>query len=220
LAVLRALLDHLHDGEGAVVLIAGVSGIGKTTIVDVLRSEAVDRGAQILIGGCYDLMDTPPYGPWLEAAQSAAFSDTGVAALPLLITHPDRPRTAGDQAATVRNCLASVARRCSLLVILEDLHWADSASVELLRGLSRYAAALPMLLVATYRTEDVGKQHSLFSIAPLIVREADAVRLDLGALDDASVNLLVESRYALRPTDRERLEISPGAGARESLLLA
>jgi predicted ATPase len=110
-----------------VVLIAGATGIGKTTKVNVLRGEATHRGAQILIGGCYDLMDIPPYGPWLEVARSATFSDTGFAALPLRITHPDRPRTTADQAAFARDCLASIAQTCTLLVILEDLHWADSA---------------------------------------------------------------------------------------------
>jgi DNA-binding CsgD family transcriptional regulator len=205
LAVLRVLLDRLHDGEGAVVLIAGASGIGKTTLVELLRSEAADRGARILIGGCYDLMDTPPYGPWLEMAESAALSESGFGALPLLISRQDRPRTAENQAAFVRDCLASVAQKRPLLVILEDLHWADPASVDLFRSLSRHAVAVPMLLVATYRTEDVGEHDSLYSIVPLIVREAHAVRLDLEALDDGSVSLLVQSRYSLATSDRGRL---------------
>jgi predicted ATPase len=177
LAVLRALLDRLLTGEGAVVLIGGVSGIGKTALVDVLRSEASALDAQILTGACYDLMDTPPYGPWLEVATSTEVTSAGLTVVQQLLTHPERHDTQASFFSAVRDCFASVARDRPSVVILEDLHWADSASLELLRGLSRHAAALRVLLVATYRTEDVAGHAGLYATLPLIIREARATRI-------------------------------------------
>jgi DNA-binding CsgD family transcriptional regulator len=207
LVVLRALLDRLFVGDGAVVLIGGVSGIGKTALVDVLRSEAAGLDAQILMGACYDLMDTPPYGPWLEVAASTGVTNLGTV-LRQLLTRPERDGAGSSQAAffsAVRDCFANVARGRPTVVILEDLHWADSASVELLRGFSRHAVALPMLLVATYRTEDVAGHDGLYATLPLIVREARATRIDLRPLEDQDVGMLVRSRYALPSSDQVRL---------------
>jgi DNA-binding CsgD family transcriptional regulator len=201
LTALRASLHRLLAGEGAVVLIGGVSGIGKTALVDVLRSEASGLDAQILTGACYDLMDTPPYGPWLEVATSAEATSVGLTVLQQLLTHPE----GHDTQASVRECFASVARNRPTLVILEDFHWADSASVELLRGLSRHAAALRMLLVTTYRTEDVAGHAGLYATLPLIIREGRAVRIELRPLEDQDVGLLVRSRYVLPSSDQLRL---------------
>jgi DNA-binding CsgD family transcriptional regulator len=208
LAVLRALLDRLLVGDGAVVLIGGVSGIGKTALVDVLRSEASGLDAQILSGACYDLMDTPPYGPWLEVAASAEVAGLGLTVLQQLLTHPARHGPGNTQVSffsAVRDSFASVARDRPTVVILEDLHWADSASVELLRGLSRHAAMLRILLVATYRTEDVAGHAGLYATLPLIIREARATRIDVRPLEDQDVGVLLQSRYALPSSDLARL---------------
>jgi predicted ATPase len=64
---LRRLLDTAMDGRGQLVLLGGEAGVGKTTIAEALCREAADRGALTLTGRCYDLTDTPPYGPWTDA---------------------------------------------------------------------------------------------------------------------------------------------------------
>jgi predicted ATPase len=62
-AVLRQHLDAALDGRGSLVLIGGEAGIGKTTLAEALCQEATERGAVLLVGRCYDLTETPPYGP-------------------------------------------------------------------------------------------------------------------------------------------------------------
>ena len=72
LALLREQLAAALAGEGSLVLIGGEAGIGKTALAEALAVEAMARGAVVLVGRCYDLAETPPYGPWAEALARAA----------------------------------------------------------------------------------------------------------------------------------------------------
>ncbi|MGN6809334.1 MAG: ATP-binding protein, partial [Thermomicrobiales bacterium] len=67
LALLRERFAAAQGGRGSLVLIGGEAGIGKTVLAEALATEASERGALVLIGRCYDLSETPPYGPWTEA---------------------------------------------------------------------------------------------------------------------------------------------------------
>src|SRR5262245_8619977 len=66
LAALREALAAALAGRGALVLIGGEAGIGKTTLAEWALAEAASQGALVLVGRCYDLSETPPYGPWVE----------------------------------------------------------------------------------------------------------------------------------------------------------
>ncbi|HEU5330605.1 MAG TPA: ATP-binding protein, partial [Thermomicrobiales bacterium] len=70
-AALREALDAALAGRGALVLIAGEAGIGKTALAEWALAEAAAQGALVLVGRCYDLSETPPYGPWREALAHA-----------------------------------------------------------------------------------------------------------------------------------------------------
>ncbi|MDQ6602550.1 MAG: ATP-binding protein, partial [Chloroflexota bacterium] len=65
--VLRARLAAATDGHGSLVLIGGEAGVGKTALAEALCAEAQQHGALVLVGRCYDLSETPPFGPWTEA---------------------------------------------------------------------------------------------------------------------------------------------------------
>src|ERR1700731_632723 len=65
-AALRECVERVQQGRGRLVLIGGEAGIGKTALVGVLAREAEARSAVVLVGHCYDLTETPPYGPWSE----------------------------------------------------------------------------------------------------------------------------------------------------------
>src|SRR5206468_2962214 len=80
---------------------------------------------------------------------------------------------------------------------LDDLHWADPASLDLLRALARQAPGLPLLLLATYRADELTRRHPLYQLLPTLVREARAMQLDLRALPGEAVRNLVRDRYAL-----------------------
>src|SRR5262245_49784167 len=115
-AVLREYLDAAPAGRGALVLVGGEAGIGKTALAEWLLAEAAGQGALVLVGRCYDLAETPPYGPWLELLghyrpradlplRPTAFADRG------------RVGESTSQAALVRQVqdfLAAVAARCPL----------------------------------------------------------------------------------------------------------
>src|SRR3954452_16922668 len=66
LAILRARYTAARAGNGNLVLVDGEAGIGKTALAEALCREAADQGCLVLVGRCYDLTDTPPYGPFLE----------------------------------------------------------------------------------------------------------------------------------------------------------
>jgi DNA-binding CsgD family transcriptional regulator len=211
LALAQEQLEVALGGAGRLLLIAGEAGIGKTTIASALARAAADRSALVLTGACYDLTETPPYGPWLEIARGypAVSADLPIVpALPEVLAQQGGATTAGGRDALFADVLAffaAVTARTPLVVILEDLHWCDPASLELLRRLAREASRLPLLLVATYRSEELDRQQPLYTLLPLLVREAQATRLELRPLDDGGVRELISGRYTLAPADRERL---------------
>ena len=91
------------------------------------------------------------------------------------------------------------------MLLLDDLHWADPASLELLRFLARGLVALPVLVLVNYRSDELTRHHALYPLLPILVREASAARLDLGRLEDEAVWALVAERYGLPDDDAARL---------------
>ena len=202
LAVLRERFAAVRAGQGSLVLIGGEAGVGKTALAESLAYEAATWGALVLTGRCYDLMETPPYGPWTEIRDHA----------PVIPDLPPLPSagtsTAASQAALFREALASfaaLAARQPLVLILDDLQWADPASLDLLRFLARSVVSLPILLLATYRAEEVTRRHPLYPLLPLLLREAGATPIELHRLPIADVATLVTDRYRLPEAEATRL---------------
>ncbi len=207
-SMLRQALDEMLAGRGSLVLVSGEAGIGKTTLVEWLAREAEAAGCLVLTGGCYDLTTTPPYGPWLEVIDSYAGADQ-LPPVPAFIGDADELAKVGSQDSlfmTTRDFLRSVATIEPLVLIVEDLHWADPASVDLLRFLSRQLGAHRLLLVATYRIDELQRHQPLYPVLPALVREARAERIEIHPLTDEGQRALIDSRYDLRETDRARLE--------------
>src|SRR5215218_10338868 len=88
-AALREALDEALAGRGSLVLIGGEAGIGKTALAEWLLAEAAGRGALVLVGRCYDLSETPPYGPWREIFDRTP-RDAGLPGLPTAILSAGR----------------------------------------------------------------------------------------------------------------------------------
>jgi len=91
------------------------------------------------------------------------------------------------------------------VLLLDDLHWSDPASLDLLRFLARSLATLPLLILVTYRSDELTRKHPLFALLPQLARDAAAERLDLIRLDDDAVYSLVVARYTLADADASRL---------------
>ncbi len=208
LGVLHEALGAALAGRGGLVLIGGEAGIGKTALAEAALAEAADQGALVLIGRCYDLAETPPYGPWAEALERAPL-DMGLPDLPAVLLPPERGGDAVTSQGAIlpgaRAYLAALAAHRPLVLLLEDLRWADLASLDLLRFVARGLAELPLLILATYRADEVADEHPLAALVPTLMREARAERLDLRPLDEAAIDTLVAGRYPLLHTDRGRL---------------
>ena len=186
---------------------SGEAGIGKTTLVNNLIANARDEGCLVLTGGCYDLTTTPPYGPWSEALRRYQ-PEHAQPPVPAWIGDPDAMGEVGSQAALfeeARRFFTGIAERQPLVLVLEDLHWSDSASLEALRFLARTLRETPILLAGTYREEDVTRRHELYQLLPSLVRESQVRRIHLNRLDRADIRELVANRYDLEEVDVERL---------------
>lgn len=200
---LGALLAAAESGQGHLLLIAGEAGIGKTALIRALTAEATARDVTVLIGHCYDLSVTPPYGPWRELLARLP-SNQKLPTLPAALADDGDAEPAGETELfrRVHDVLAAATAIRPAVVVMEDLHWADPASLDLLRYLGRQLATLPLLLIATYRTDEITRRHPLASLLPALVREAPTERIDLHPLDEAALRTLVASRYLL-PAEAE-----------------
>ncbi|HYI14316.1 MAG TPA: BREX system ATP-binding domain-containing protein, partial [Thermomicrobiales bacterium] len=204
-----ALVDQLAEavaGRGSLALVSGDAGIGKTALIREFSSAAVEQDCLVLTGACYDAGTTPPYGPWSELVASAARRDERLPAPPLLEQAP----TPHAFVADLRDYLQALAGRGPLVLVLEDLHWADHESLEFLRLFVRRLDDLPLLLVATYRDDELTDNHMLDRILPHLVRESNALRLNLAPLDEPAVQTLIEQRYGLSDADLARLSVHVG----------
>ena len=207
---LAALREHLAAalvGRGSLMLIGGEAGLGKTALAEWLLAEAKERGALVLVGRCYDLAETPPYGPWVELLGRYRPGPADPTRPPAFARRGTVGAVASQAAlvAEVRDWLAALAAGRPLVLLLEDLHWADPASLDLLRAIGRDLADLPALLLATYRDDELTRRHPLYALLPVLEREARAPRLDLRRFDAAAIGALVADRYALAGGDAARL---------------
>src|SRR5579875_2797007 len=205
---LKAALEATAQRHGGLVLVSGEAGIGKTSLVEDLARQAENAGYLVLWGHNYDLSTTPPYGPWIEIVrryQSVSLEPS----IPALLDEPEALNALGSQRrlfAAATAFFAVVASQHPLVVILEDLHWADQDSLDLLRFLAREIAIQPILLIATYRSDDLTRHHPLAQLIPILVREARAERLEVPALDDRALQELIAHRYQLDDSDAARLK--------------
>ena len=202
-ATLRAALDAARAGQGGLVLLGGAAGIGKTALAELICREATARGATVLIGRAYDLSETPPYGPWVEL-----FARASLAVDRALLPAPLGSGPSANQmalAAKLHDALVACSAQRPLVLFLDDLHWADPASLDLLHLVARWLADLPILLLVAYRADEVGRHHPLYALLPLLARATHALRLDLHPLADADISALLDGRYTLAASDARRL---------------
>ncbi|WP_405825386.1 AAA family ATPase [Streptomyces sp. NBC_01390] len=214
LSRLGGVLDRARVREARAVLIAGDAGVGKTRILAEAAGRASDRGMTVLTGHCVDLGDVGlPYLPFTEILGVLAADERFAAAL---AAHPVVGRLLGggaedgvqDAGGRLRlfegmaGLLAAVTEVAPLLLVLEDLHWADQSSRDLLRFLlSRGVLQAPaggvpghrLAVFASYRADDLHRRHPLRPLLAELVRLPAVERLELRPMADAEVARLVRA---------------------------
>jgi predicted ATPase len=194
------------SGEGRLVLVSGEAGIGKSALVEDLKKAASQQDFCVLWGGCYDLTTTPPYGPWLEALGRYCPVEDGPQLPPWAVDSSNIEQLGGrsDLFRAFHQFVADLASKCPLVIVLEDMHWSDQGSLDVLRFLARQADGIGVLMIATYRDDELNRGHPLFQALPYLARESDALRLELGPLAPAEIRQLA-TPFELSPEDTDRL---------------
>jgi len=175
---LTALLDDAATGSGRLVFLTGEAGIGKTAVSTALADLAADR-LSVRWGTCDDIATAAPLGPFTDAVPELAelLEDAGT----------DVHRT-----ALFRRLRRALSDRPTL-VVLEDVHWADEATLDLLRFLGRRLGDLPVLVVATSREDQVPPGHPLATLLGDLATTPGVLRLRLVPLTVGGVRRLVEA---------------------------
>jgi ATP/maltotriose-dependent transcriptional regulator MalT len=204
---LREAFDLATRGHGGLVIISGEPGIGKTTLAMDVIDSARSRGGFVLLGHCYDLTEQRPYGPWVELFAS----DSAAGRLPSLNAVLLGDRRAGSVDSQfelfepVVSALQELASSAPLLLVIEDLQWADRASLDLLRYASRYAPRARMLILVTHRDDIPDQGHHLSDLLPNLIRETSATRVELQRLSAADIKDLVSTQYSMSASDTRRM---------------
>ena len=178
LGELGALLEAARDGEGRVALVYGEAGIGKTAFLRHFVREHVAPPVRLFWGGCDALFTPRPLAP----LQEVAWLHGGRLAETL--------RDGASRDTIFRVFLEELGRaRPPAMVVLEDVHWADEATLDLLRFLGRRAEQTRALLVVSWRDDEVPPEHGLRSVLGDLARHA-VRRIPLRALSAAAVQQL------------------------------
>ncbi len=211
---LRELVVQVSAGERRLALISGEPGIGKTRLATHAALEARADGAMVLYGRCDEELAIP-YGPWVEAlAHLVAHADddlirahverhggelvrlvpglqTRVGELPLASeTDPETERYLLWGAAL--GLLRQTSEREPVILILDDLHWADKPSLLLLKHVLGEGHGARLLIVGTYRESDLHRGHPLTAVLADLHREQGVERLSLGGFDQGDMVELMQ----------------------------
>jgi len=188
LGLLIAATDDAARGEGGVMLVGGEAGIGKTALVRSLRDRVHDRTA-FLVGACEPLSVPVPLAPIRDLLEAAGAGDL--------------PHTADDRLALARSVLGALSGRAPAVAVIEDAHWADPLTLDILGMVARRVEGTGVVIVVTFREDEV------------------AVNPPLGLLLGDLATTPVVRRIALRPLSREAVrELSAGSGVDVSRLIA
>jgi DNA-binding NarL/FixJ family response regulator len=209
LLTLRALVPHAESEGRRIALVGGESGSGKSRLVREFTREAAEDGVLVLTGAC-DAMVRTPYRPFVEALDQLVRttdpdvlrSELGSAGGELTRIFPDLsarlgglPEPVGADPDTERHrlhtavsdLLVGACRRRPLVLVIEDGHWADGPTLQLLRHLARSVPDARLLVVATFRDTDADVPAELADALADLRRSDDVVRLRLSGLTEDDV---------------------------------
>src|SRR2546421_4290704 len=223
LTSLRLLIDRTRSGQGQVVLVSGEAGIGKSRLVAEAKAYAAAQNFLLLQGNCFQMDSSYPFAPLLDVLRTSsqptplandpdpivlefaqllpelALSLTG----PLPVPLPDPEQEKRRLFAALTRFFKEQARQHPVLLVIEDLHWCDDISLDFLQSLARFCAAQPLLLLMTYRSDEV--QPSLQRCLAQLDRARLSQELRLVPLSHSDVDAMLSAMFALPETERANL---------------
>ncbi|HEY7268591.1 MAG TPA: AAA family ATPase, partial [Dehalococcoidia bacterium] len=216
LARLQDKLSSARSGHGGLVMLVGEPGIGKTRTSQEICDAARSGGAVVLWGRCFEGDYQPPYGPFAEAVAEYARavspeelrSDMGYGAAALARLAPDlrtalpdlpepEPLQPDEERYRLLDAVAQLfiaaAKRAPLVLVLDDLHWADKGTVAMMRHVVRFAPSNRMLVLGAYRDVELDRQHPLADALAAMPRDVEYERILLRGLGRDDVAHLLEA---------------------------
>lgn len=215
LETLEQLLAEAAVGRGSLVLVRGEAGVGKSALLREVQRVAVTRSFRLLSGVTLESDAGLPYAPFSSAIR-AGYRDAGPAGFKRALERaaPDlfplfpelgRSERGGGPSSTVERhrialafaaLFASIADAAPVLLTLEDLHWADDTSLALVQHLAREATRARLLVVATYRSDEMHRQHPLLRVVASLRRDRTAHEIELSALGAEESSALIAAAAA------------------------
>jgi DNA-binding CsgD family transcriptional regulator/tetratricopeptide (TPR) repeat protein len=213
----RASFNRMLCGRRQLLLISGEPGIGKTRCAEALADVAEDQGALVLWGRCHEEAGAPPYWPWVQILRAYVDASSldevrltmGTAAndiaalVPELVEISHRTHSApgaiGDASAArfrtfdaIRQFFHQATQQVPIILMLDNLHWADTPSLSLLEFLSQELLRSRLLVVGTYRDADASAKTPLLVTLGGLRRDADVQHVHLTGLSQVAIGELAE----------------------------
>lgn len=208
-ALLREALAKARAGHGQLVAIVGEAGAGKTRLLAELATEAVRLDARLMLGHCYESDQMLPFGPWVEALRKsgvtgdqsvlaglAPVARAEVARLLPEMEAPGLPAPTENQLRlfeSLAQLVEQVAARQPVVLMLEDVHWADEPSLRLLAFVARRVPSCAALVVTTARQEELADASAARRILHDLTRERWAGSLVVSPLSRPNTSRLVRA---------------------------
>jgi DNA-binding SARP family transcriptional activator len=203
LARLHALLDGAAGGKAGFVVITGGPGVGKSRLVAELAVSGEEQGFAVAIGQCSQDEGAPPYWPWFSVLE----------VLDAPYQRPDPGLGSGGHFRARADIVAAVRRAATqrpLLVVMEDLHWADASTLGVLRLLLEMANDDHLVVAATWRSPS-DPDRDLSGVAEAFARR-HAVRRELRGLDEPATRALFEQVSGTRLSDERAIALHERTG--------
>jgi class 3 adenylate cyclase len=222
IAQLRSSFEEALSGRGSLVLLVGEPGIGKTRTAEELAIYARLRGAQALMGRCWEGEGAPAYWPWVQVIRSyvhdrepqalMSVMGAGAADIAQVVSEvrerlpglPTPPSLEPEQARfrlfdSITTFLKNASAAQPLVLVLDDLHWADKPSLLLLQFLTSELRGARALILGTYRDVELGRQHPLAQTLGELARENLSRRILLRGLTQGDVARFIQTTAGISP---------------------
>ena len=197
LAALEGYLADVRAGHGRTVLLAGEAGLGKSALLRRFSDAVRTEGTRLLTGECTEIEARRPFGPFIDALISAGIplpeelGQGGPGAQPVAETERYRVHAAFAER------LAAASAEGPLVLTIEDLHWGDEATFELVPYLARKLRDRPVLLLATYRSDELHRTHPFNHVLAELTRGRLAEEVRLRRLEVAELADMIRLTMSL-----------------------